>query len=288
MGKQSGGIMPWDSLVNFTSNMIDLGVNTAQQNKWNKQQQKNWEQQFQYQKDLNNLMMQREDTAVQRKARDLQAAGFNKLLAATGEAAPVSGMTTFGGQAGGNANKINIDKITPFREIMELKQMNENIQLTKAERDLKEKQAGETDSKTNLNNSLINLNNSITENNKIKATQELIMTLRYYNDWRIETSGNIKSNDTSTPNNLYSAIALGIKLFAKNFGIDLYSGEDGNELKNELNNMEKGHNNNQFHIKDYLEELNDIDWDKLEKEGRTTEGILKAIKLIILGPKKRR
>lgn len=133
MGKQSGGIMPWDSLVNFTSNMIDLGVNTAQQNKWNKQQQKNWEQQFQYQKELNNLMMQREDTAVQRKARDLQAAGFNKLLAATGEAAPVSGMTTFGGNAGGEANKISIGKIAPIAEIMQVRQMRENIQLTKAE-----------------------------------------------------------------------------------------------------------------------------------------------------------
>lgn len=137
MEKKLSGLMPWDSLINFAGNMIDLGVNYKQREKWNKQQQQNWENQFQYQKDLNNLMMQREDTAVQRKARDLQATGFNKLLAATGEAAPVSGMTTFGGQAGGEANNISIGKITPIAELMQIRQMKENIQLTKAETEKK-------------------------------------------------------------------------------------------------------------------------------------------------------
>lgn len=43
-------------------------------------------QQFDYQKQLNQQMMQREDTAVQRRAADLEAAGLSKTLAAGGAA----------------------------------------------------------------------------------------------------------------------------------------------------------------------------------------------------------
>ena len=44
--------------------------------------------------------MKREDNAVQRSVADHQAAGFNKLLA-VGNQSAASGMTTFGGNAGG-------------------------------------------------------------------------------------------------------------------------------------------------------------------------------------------
>lgn len=53
---------------------------------------------FEYQKQLNNQTMEREDTAVRRSIADYQAAGLNKLLA-VGQSAPTSTMQTAGGSA---------------------------------------------------------------------------------------------------------------------------------------------------------------------------------------------
>nr|DAK50610.1 MAG TPA: hypothetical protein [Microviridae sp.] len=53
---------------------------------------------FEYQQQLNNQLMQREDTAVQRSMKDYQAAGFNKLLA-IGQPAQATALQTAGGSA---------------------------------------------------------------------------------------------------------------------------------------------------------------------------------------------
>lgn len=59
--------------------------------KWNWINQKNWEDTFKYQKSLNDILMAREDNAVQRKAADLAAAGINPMLAGLGGASAMPG-----------------------------------------------------------------------------------------------------------------------------------------------------------------------------------------------------
>lgn len=92
--------MPIGSIISGVANMHNalvntgLGIaNTAMQYGQNIQNQKNYEEAFEYQKELNNLLMQREDNAYQRKAADLAKAGINPMLAGLGGGAQASAGT---------------------------------------------------------------------------------------------------------------------------------------------------------------------------------------------------
>lgn len=92
-------------------------VNQRKMNEWQKgfaekqfnQQQENWQTAFDYQKDLNKQVFDREDTAVQRRVKDLEAAGMSKWLAA-GQGASSTPVSTSNGNVGGqSANLQGLD-----------------------------------------------------------------------------------------------------------------------------------------------------------------------------------
>lgn len=69
-------------IASSISNGIIAGKNLEAQREANAQNLKLARESFEYQKQLNNLTMQREDNAVQRRAMDLEKAGLSKVLAA--------------------------------------------------------------------------------------------------------------------------------------------------------------------------------------------------------------
>lgn len=114
-------------------------IDRMREDLYNAQQQRNWQTQFDYQKELNNTQMAREDNAVQRSVADHQAAGFNKLLA-VGNQSAAGGMTTFGGSAGGGvSSQIPQSRETNFLQlaqvIMDNKVKQSMISKSKAEAD---------------------------------------------------------------------------------------------------------------------------------------------------------
>lgn len=112
-----------DWLPNVFGGVAGLGlgiwdaVNQHKMNEWQKgfaekqfnQQQENWQEAFDYQKDLNKQVFDREDTAIQRRVNDLESAGMSKWLAA-GQGASSTPVSTSNGNVGGqSANLQGLD-----------------------------------------------------------------------------------------------------------------------------------------------------------------------------------
>lgn len=116
--------------MNFMSDRIaeqheanQRDIDRKREDYFNRQQQMNWQAQFdenrmidrrnfQYQKELNETQMMREDNATQRKVKDLEAAGMNKLLA-IGQEAASGGMTTYGGNVHGGNSGGGVSEFSP-------------------------------------------------------------------------------------------------------------------------------------------------------------------------------
>ena len=167
--------------------------------------------------------MQREDTAVQRRAADLKAAGMNRLMA-VGDGAEAGTLTSFQGNAGGSAPQVDINPIESF---LAAKQSQANIANTEAQTALI-KNKSETEK---AKNALTIEQKALTELMQAKTRQEtskiLAETLREYNDYALESEGGFKSNDTTRANNLYTTIDLLVRLAAQKFGLNIWSKPKG-------------------------------------------------------------
>lgn len=220
---KAGGYSMIGGILGAISDSVIGGINAFQQSKWNKQQQRNWEKQFEYTKWLNQQQMAREDTAVQRRAADLQAAGMNRLMAA-GNGAEAGTLTSFQGNAGGSAPQFEGNPIESF---LAARQSQANIANTEAQTTLVKNQAETEKAK----NALVKEQKILTELTQAKTKREtskiLAETLREYNDYKIESDAGIKSNDTSRANNLYSTIDLLVRLAAQKFGLNIWSKPKG-------------------------------------------------------------
>ena len=212
------------AIPNFITNTVLGAKNYQLQKEWNKKQQENWEKQFEYTKLINKQQMQREDTSVQRRAADLQAAGMNRLMAA-GDGAEAGTLTSFTGNAGGSAPQMNIPN--PIEAYLAARQSQANIANTEAQTTLIRNQADTEGTKQNLNKALEGLYKIQSAKNKNEAVKLMIETLREYNDYKIDTAGGFKSNDSTRTNNLYSMLELFVRVMADKFGVNIWSKAKG-------------------------------------------------------------
>lgn len=103
---------------------------------------------FEYQKNLQNTMMQREDTATQRRAVDLQKAGLSKTLAAGGAASAGPVVPVTAPQDPANRTRIpnNINSVTS--NVLASMATKSNIAATQASTALAQEQAKKVNAET--------------------------------------------------------------------------------------------------------------------------------------------
>lgn len=207
------------AIPNFITNTVLGAKNYKLQKEWNKQQQENWNKQFEYTKWINQQQMQREDNAIQRRAADLEGAGMNRLMAA-GSEAQAGTLTSYQGNAGGSAPQLEIPN--PIEAYLAAKQSQANIANTEAQTALIRNQSDTEGTKQELNRSLKGLYDVQKAKTKKDAVKVMIDTLRAYNDYKIEAGGGFKSNDTTRANNVYSLLELLVRVVADKFGTNIW------------------------------------------------------------------
>lgn len=147
--------------------LLNLGFGIADR-KAKKEQQKLDNQYrnevFQYQKDIQQQIFEREDNAVQRRVKDLESAGMNKLLAG-GEGAQASGLgmsTT----AGGEAPTTNLGDMSITGQVLSAIDTKNRLQNSEVERQLTQ-----------------------------AKTLEALSNVGRNNQWGEESKSNVKKND---------------------------------------------------------------------------------------------
>lgn len=160
-----------DTGLGLIGDMINTGFNiwnAVDQNKQNKWSRDFAQQQFDYQKGLNEKLFEREDNAVQRRAADLQKAGLSKTLAAGGAA-----QSSVAGISPANAPQSNTNFMD--KAIMKTNLLNNklNIERTNADNKLKGKEGEIIDEKITTEETQQELNKSMSNYyNEMADSQE--------------------------------------------------------------------------------------------------------------------
>lgn len=207
-------------------------INRNDQKDYNAQQQNNWERQFEYQKWLNNKQMEREDTAWTRQIQDLQRNGINKLQALGGSGAASGGMTTYSGNAGGQAPQTNVESSPQILGmIQDIKESNARIEQTKADTELTKKQTLHEESKkinTEMNTLFQSLQKDFTATNIKKVNEEIKLKAKEYealqNDLNVAQRWEIPTGVDPRVNNPWEAASQLVNLLAAKMGVKLDEG----------------------------------------------------------------
>lgn len=122
------------SMMGALADGIVGGLNYKEQKEYNKWAKDFSERNLQFQQQQYEEQKQREDTAVQRRASDLEAAGFNKLMAA-GQGAN-AGSTVGTVAPGGGASQLNLGIQQSIDTIFNALSSQQNISQSKTQQEL--------------------------------------------------------------------------------------------------------------------------------------------------------
>ena len=132
------------SIFGAISDGIVGGLNYKAQkeyNDWAKDfSERTYREQFDFAKQQYEEQKLREDTAVQRKAKDLEQAGFNKLMAAGQGANAGSTVGTVSGTAGGQAPQLELGIQQSIDTIYNALKMNSDLSMSDMQKKLIEQQ----------------------------------------------------------------------------------------------------------------------------------------------------
>ena len=208
------------SLLNSIANGIISGKNLKLQKEFNAQQQKNWETQFNYQKELNNQLMQREDTAIQRSVADYESQGFNKLLA-IGNPSEAGTLTSTQNTAGGSAASVDFQADSPVEAYLKARQMQANTQLTEEQAKLTKERANSENALTTLRGTMKGFYDQLTAKTKNEALDAAVDYLRNWHDYQIDQKMGTKSNETPNVTNGWSAGFWSYRMLLQRNGVSV-------------------------------------------------------------------
>ena len=101
-------------------------------------------------------------------------------------------------------------------------------------------------SKNEVQGALKGLYDVQTAKTKKEAVKTMIETLRELNDYKIDTEGGFKSNDTSRGTNMWSTMELLVRVMAQKFGINIWDKFEGEAKKNPAFELDQNGNFKDF------------------------------------------